>query len=80
MHVGVRKDDNGDIKNDELSRPRLYNRKHNIEEFREVIQAHGMYVDELAEAYRIMRESNVNEDAEEVTTGLEETPVTDLTA
>jgi hypothetical protein len=55
MHIGLRKDDNGDMKKDELERPRLYTRKHNVEEFREVIQAHGLYVDELAQTYQIMR-------------------------
>lgn len=78
MHVGVRKDDNGDVKTDELNRPRLYNRKHNVEEFREVISAHGMYVDELAQTYRIMRESEANHPEQQPVNP--DQAVTDLTA
>lgn len=80
MHIGVRKDDNGDVKKDELSRTRLYTRKHNLEEFREVIGVFGMYVDELSTAYNVMREAEANHPQPEEPDPESETEVTDLTA
>jgi hypothetical protein len=64
MHIGVRKDDSGEVKKDEKGRVRLYTRKHNIEEFREVIQEHGLYVDDLAVTCRIMQPHLVDETVE----------------
>ena len=80
MHIGVRKDDNGDVKKDELGRVRLYNRKHNVEEFREVIQEYGLYVDDLSRTYDVMRQAELTHPTETPETPAEDEPVTDLLA
>lgn len=62
--IGFRRDDNQDLKRDELSRCLLYTRKPNIEEFKEVIEAHGLYVDELRQTYTIMASAEQNSSSE----------------
>lgn len=60
--IGITRGDDQLPVKDELGRCRLYARKPDIEEFRDVIQAHGLYVDDLQRAYRAMQDSeNVGE-------------------
>jgi hypothetical protein len=61
-HIGIHKDDQGDAKKDELGRVRMYPKKHDISEFRGVIDVHGIYVEDLREAYRSLRAAADEED------------------
>lgn len=64
-HVGIMKDDNGDAVKDERSKIRLYPRKHNIEEFDEVIKDWGIWKDDLARTAQAMLAADAAVSADE---------------
>lgn len=55
-HCQLSMDSNGEVKTDDMGRNVYRLRKHDIEEFRDVVARHGLYTDELQEFYESMRD------------------------
>lgn len=64
MHAAVAYDANGEPKRDERKRTVFRIRKHDLEEFRDVVARHGLYKDDLASFARVVAR------AEAATTGV----------
>ncbi len=56
-HLTVDKDENGKPKEDENGRPCVRLRRHDLEEFRDVVRRHGMYLDDIREFVMALKDA-----------------------
>ncbi|MCW8129609.1 MAG: hypothetical protein KIS92_04415 [Planctomycetota bacterium] len=56
-HCSVSVDEDGQVKKDETGKPVYRIRKHDLEEFREIVKRHGLYKNDLAHFARVIVEN-----------------------